>query len=635
MSDPMQPFEADVGRVLDLVINSLYKDREIFLRELISNASDACDKLRYESLSRPELLGSDPNLEISILADGKNNLLTIADNGIGMSREELAENLGTIARSGTARFAELLTGDQKKDVDLIGRFGVGFYSVFMVADRVVVTSRRAGEETVWAWASDGRTGYKLEEAEHATLKRGTAITLHLKDDAKDFLNDWTLRRIIRTHSDHIGLPIMLQVIKADDKSDQPTKPEQVNEGSALWTRPKGEITDEQYKEFYHHVAHAFDEPFARVHFTAEGTLEYTALLFIPSTRPFDLNDPRHHHGVKLYVKRVFITSELESLLPRYLRFVSGVVDSQDIPLNVSRESLQHGAIVPKIRKTLVKRLLDELKAKANVEDTEAKDAYLAFWADFGPTIKEGLYEDDENRDRLLELVRFRSTKGDGWVSLKDYVERMKPGQDAIYVIAGESAQALRSSPQLEEARAKDVEVLLLDDPVDPFWLERVTSYSDKSLVSLAKGNADLSKVEGTNEPEKTEDAKPDDADLGRLIAKLKAALGEQVADVRESRRLRESAVCLVADEHGMDMRLERFLKSHNQLDALAKRVLEVNPRHALVRRMAELARDEAATAELNDLAALLLDQARIVEGEPLPDPAAFGRRLSSFVARGI
>jgi molecular chaperone HtpG len=291
--------------------------------------------------------------------------------------------------------------------------------------------------------------------------------------------------------------------------------------------------------------------------------------------------------------------------------------------------------VPKIRKTLVKRLLDELKAKANAEEPEAKDAYLAFWADFGPTIKEGLYEDDENRDRLLELVRFRSTKGDGWVSLKDYVERMKPGQEAIYVIAGESAQALRSSPQLEEARAKDVEVLLLDDPVDPFWLERVTSYGDKPLLSLAKGNADLSKVEGTSEPEQPDEAKPDDADLGRLIAKLKAALGGQVADVRESRRLRESAVCLVADEHGMDMRLERFLKSHNQLDTLAKRVLEVNPLHALVRRMAELAKDETATTELNDLAALLLDQARIVEGEPLADPAAFGRRLSSFVARGI
>jgi len=631
----MQPFEADVGRVLDLVINSLYKDREIFLRELISNASDACDKLRYESLSRPELLGTDPDLEITILADAKNGLLTIADNGIGMTREELAENLGTIARSGTARFAELLTGDARKDVDLIGRFGVGFYSVFMVADKAVVISRRAGESTAWSWASDGRSGFAIEELPTDSFKRGTAITLHLKDDAKEFLDEWTLRRIVRTHSDHIALPIRLRLIKADQEGDEPSAPEQINEGSALWTRPKSEITDEQYKEFYHHVAHAFDEPFARVHFNAEGLLEYTALLFVPTARPFDLYDPRRAHGVKLYVKRVFITSSLENLLPRYLRFVSGIIDSQDLPLNVSRETLQQGSVVPKMRKAIVKRILDELKNKAQAEEQEAKDKYLAFWTDFGPVLKEGLYEDSENRERIMELARFRSTHStDGWTSLADYVGRMKPGQEAIYVISGESHAALRNSPQLEEARAKGVEVLLLDDQVDPFWLEQVTEHAGKPIRSLAKGDVDLSAIEkDAAEAEKPEEPATEEGDLGRLIAKLKLALGDQVADVRESKRLRQSAVCLVAGDQAMDMRLERFLKSHNQLDVLAKRILEVNPRHDLVRRLATLAKDD--TPDFGELAHLLLDQARIVEGEPLPDPAAFGRRMSTFVARGI
>ena len=644
MSDTMQPFEADVGRVLDLVINSLYKDREIFLRELISNASDACDKLRYESLSRPELLGTDPDLEITILADGKNGLLTVADNGIGMSRDELAENLGTIARSGTARFAEVMTGDAKQDIDLIGRFGVGFYASFMVADKAVVTSHKAGEATGWVWASDGRSGFAIEEAPADSIKRGTAITLHLKEDAKEFLGDWTLKRIVRTHSDHVALPIRLRTIKADlgkpdadkpEDTNEPEAPEQINQGQALWTRPKSEITDEQYKEFYHHVSHGFDEPFARVHFTAEGTLEYTGLLFVPTMRPFDLYDPKRAHAVKLYVKRVFITSSLENLLPRYLRFVSGVIDSQDLPLNVSRETLQEGSIVPRMRKTIVKRLLDELKAKSKAEDQEAQDKYLAFWADFGAVLKEGLYEDHENRERLLELARFRSTQStDGWVPLETYIGRMKPGQDTIYVIAGESHANLRQSPQLEEARAKGVEVLLLDDQVDPFWLEQIENHAGKPIKSLAKGDVDLSAVEkSTNEPEKAEEPAADGSDLGRLIAKLKASLGDQVADVRESKRLRESAVCLVAGDDGMDMRLERFLKSHNQLDTLAKRILELNPRHDLVRRLATFAKDDGA--EFADLAALLLDQARIVEGEPLPDPAAFGRRLATFVARGL
>ena len=494
MTESVQPFEADVGRVLDLVINSLYKEREIFLRELISNASDACDKLRYRSLGEPELLGDDPELKIRILADEAEGLLTVTDNGIGMDREDLAENLGTIARSGTTRFLEQLSGEQEHDLKLIGQFGVGFYSVFMVADRVVVQSRKAGEEQGWLWASDGRTGYTVQEAP-GPVPRGTAVTLHLKADAKEFLDTWKIREIVRTYSDHIAIPIILEHRpKAGATKTNLGEPQQINQASAIWTRPKAEISEDQYKEFYHHVAHAFDEPFARVHFTAEGTLSYTALLFVPSQKPFDLYDPRRRHGVKLYVRRVFITSDLDTLMPRYLRFVSGVVDSEDLQLNVSRETLQHGAVIAKMRKALVRRVLDELatKAKPAAEGADTSESYEAWWSEFGPVLKEGLYEDADNRPKLLELARFRSTPGPGWTSLADYAARMKTGQAAIYYISGESHTALRTSPQLEQALAKGVEVLLLDDPVDEFWLQEVKSFQSHDFKSLTRGEVDLS-----------------------------------------------------------------------------------------------------------------------------------------------
>ena len=640
MSETVQPFEADVGRVLDLVINSLYKEREIFLRELISNASDACDKLRYQSLSQPELLDTEPELKIRILADESAGLLTVTDNGVGMDRDDLVENLGTIARSGTARFLQQLSGDRDRDLKLIGQFGVGFYSVFMVADKVVVQTRKAGEEKGWLWASDGRTGYTVQEAE-GSLPRGTAITLHLKADAKEFLDPWKIRQIVRTYSDHIGIPILLESRpKAGDTKTNLSEPQQINEASAIWTRPKSEITDEQYKEFYHHVAHAFDEPFARLHFTAEGVLSYTALLFVPGSRPFDLFDPKRRHGVKLYVRRVFITSDLESLMPRYLRFVSGVVDSEDLQLNVSRETLQHGAVMAKMRKVLVRRLLDELaaKAKAPVEPAEGEakpKAYEDWWAEFGAVLKEGLYEDAENRGKILELARFRSTHGPGWTSLADYVARMKEGQGAIFYISGESHEALRKSPQLEQALAKGVEVLLLDDPVDEFWVPEVKEHDGKPLRSLTRGDVDLSGIAaGGGEAEKEEEPLADEA-LKRVLARLKAALGEEVTDVRASKRLRESAVCLVAEEHGLDLRMERFLKQHSQIDKLSKRVLEVNGRHELIHKMAAMATDEASGLQFDELARLLLDQARIIEGEPIPDPGAFSRRMSSFLAKGV
>ncbi len=643
MDGVVQPFEAEVGRVLDIVVNALYKERAIFLRELISNASDACDKLRYESLSKPELLGSDPKLEIRILADPNTNILTVKDNGIGMDRDELASNLGTIARSGTARFLEQLTGDQAKDLKLIGQFGVGFYSVFMVADKVIVRSTRAGQDKGWIWASDGRTGYTIREDEEP-LPRGTAVILHLKDDAKEFLDAARIEEIVRTYSDHIAFPIILEAKpKPGETRTKAHEPHQINTASALWARPRSEITEDQYREFYHHVAHTFDDPFARIHFTAEGALSYTALLFLPAHRPFDLYDPRRRHGVRLYVRRVFITDQLEELLPRYLRFVSGVVDSEDLQLNVSRETLQHGVVVQKMRRQLTKRILDELARKASEESTpeagtpngaaKKNQSYLDWWAEFGAVLKEGLFEDPDNRERLLELARFKSTRGPGWVSLAEYVARMRPGQDQIFYITGENADALRTSPQLEAALAKGCEVLLLDDPVDEFWLNEVKDYQGKKFVSLTKGEVDLSRIAEEGKIETPDELY--DEDLKRLLAKLGALLKDEVKEVRLSRRLRESAVCLVADEHGLDFRLERILRQHHQLERLARPILEINGRHELIRRMAAMAKDPGQEQDLAELARLLLDQARIVQGEPIPDPGAFSRRMSTFLARGL
>jgi molecular chaperone HtpG len=638
MSAEAQPFEAEVGRVLDLVINSLYQHREIFLRELISNASDACDRLRYASLTEPGLLGDDPELKIVLAPDPAAGTLTVTDNGIGMNRDDLADNLGTIARSGTQRFVQEMSGENASDLNLIGQFGVGFYSAFMVASRVEVVACKAGEVHGWRWQSDGRSGFTIEEVGEAP-PRGTMVILHLREDAKEFLDEWRLRQIVRDYSDHIAVPILL---RGEAKADGPAEdgdgaakaPEQINQASALWTRSKSDITDEQYKEFYHHVAHAFDDPWARLHVRAEGVVSYQALLFVPGAKPFDLYDPQRRHGVKLYVRRVFITEDLEGLMPRYLRFVRGVVDSEDLQLNVSRETLQHSPVLAKIKKDLVKRVLDELERRAKAEDGD----YATFWESFGAVLKEGVYEDHEQRERLLELARFRSTASDGWVSLADYVARMKPGQDAIYTISGENLQALKSSPQLEACRAKEVEVLLLADPIDDFWMPSAPSYQDKPFQSLTRGDVDLSRIEGEAAAGTADEAAPEavhGAELDRLIALFKSQLGERVKDVRPSARLTDSAVCLVADEQGLDMRLERFLKQHQQLDELSKRVLEINPKHGLIRQMAALAADAGQRAALGDLVELLLDQARIVEGEPLPDPGVFSRRMSAFLAKGL
>jgi molecular chaperone HtpG len=544
MSAQMQPFEAEVGRVLDLVINSLYQHREIFLRELISNASDACDRLRYAGLSEPQLLRDDPELKIVLAPDAGQGTLTVRDNGIGMNRDDLADNLGTIARSGTQRFVAQLSGDSASDLNLIGQFGVGFYSAFMVASKIEVVSRRAGEEHSWRWTSDGRSGFTIEAmAERAP--RGTAVILHLRDDAKEFLDEWRLRQIVRNYSDHIAVPILLEIERKGNgeakEGDGAAKgPEQVNQASALWTRPKADITDEQYKEFYHHVAHALDEPWARLHVKAEGVVSYQALLFVPGGKPFDLYDPQRRHGVKLYVRRVFITDELDGLMPRCLRFVRGVVDSEDLQLNVSRETLQHSPVLAKIKKDLTKRVLDELERRAKAEDGD----YASFWENFGAALKEGIYEDHEQRERLLELARFRSTASDGWVSLADYVARMKPGQEAIFTISGEHLEALRSSPQLEACRAKGVEVLLLADPIDDFWLPAAPTYKDKPFRSLTRGEVDLSQIQGEATDEAAAEAAQEavqGAEMDRLIALFKAQLGERVKDVRPSARLTSGA----------------------------------------------------------------------------------------------
>jgi molecular chaperone HtpG len=625
MTEERLSFQAEVSRLLDIVAHSLYSEKEVFLRELVSNASDACDRLRYAALTQPELSADDPNLKVRLLVDKDARTLTVADNGIGMNREDLVENLGTIARSGTAAFMKSLEGaekgDGKKDVNLIGQFGVGFYSAFMAADKVTVLTRKAGEPIGWRWESDGKGEFTIAEADG--LSRGTKIVLHLREGDDEYLDEARLGGIVRKYSDHIAIPILFG--EGEDAKA-------LNSASALWTRSKSEITADQYKEFYHHVGHAFDDPWLTLHWRAEGALEYTNLLYVPSTKPFDLFDPKRAHRVKLYVKRVFITDAAEGLIPPYLRFLRGVVDSEDLPLNISREMLQHNPMLAKIKAGITRRVLSELSKKA--KDTENAAEYDSFWENFGAVLKEGLYEDYEHRDELLKLLRFRTTAGEELVSLEQYVARMKEGQDAIYTISGDDIDTLLRSPQLEGFKAKGVEVLLLTDPVDEFWMPSVGVYDGKPFKSVTRGGADLGKIKG-EEAEKPEEKTPE-GELTDLLALLKLTLSDAVKDVRKSERLTDSAVCLVADDNDMDMHLERLLKQHKQLNGeVGKRILEINPSHALIKRLAERAKGTGATDALEDAAWLLLDQARIVEGEPQPDPAAFARRLASAMEKGL
>lgn len=629
-------FQTEVGRLLDIVAHSLYTHKEIFLRELISNASDACDRLRYAALTDPALTKGEPDFRITLDVDRAARTLSVADNGIGMNHDDLVETLGTIARSGTQGFLAQLTGDAKKDVALIGQFGVGFYSAFMVADTVDVITRRAGEDKAWKWSSDGKGTFAIEEAERAG--RGTTVILHLKDGEDEFFEPARLRQIVKTYSDHIGFPIVLLDGKAEDadavgetEGEGKSGEQTLNAASSLWTRAKRDITDEQYKEFYHHVGHAFDDPWLVLHNTVEGVVSYTSLLFVPSAAPFDLFDPERKPKVKLYVRRVFITDDCEGLLPSYLRFLRGVVDSEDLPLNISRETFQHDPRLAKMRSGLVKRVLDELARKAeNAED------YARFWEAFGAVLKEGIYEDFENRDRLLSLARFHSTAGEGLTSLDGYIERMKPGQDAIYTISGSELEALRRSPQLEGFRAKGVEVLLLTDPIDEFWMPSVRTYKDKPFRSAASAGTDLGKIEGGETAADGEAEAAPPAGVEALAAALKEALGEAVKDVRASKRLTESAVCLVAGEGDLDMHIERLLRQHRQLGAAVPRVLEINPKHPLILSLAALAASgDGGKEALGEAAFLLLDQARILEGEAVADASAFARRMTAMMQRGL
>lgn len=624
MTTEKHGFEAEVSRLLHMMVHSVYSEREIFLRELISNASDACDKLRYAGLTNADLLKKAGEFSIDIRLDKETNTLTISDNGIGMNKEDLISHLGTIARSGTSAFMENISGNEKKDVNLIGQFGVGFYSVFMVADKVEVLSRKADEDAAWLWASDGIGEYTISSAEKAG--NGTSIMLHIKDDAKEFLDVYRLKNIIKTYSDHITLPITLISKNEDDKAEEEETTEKVNDGTALWARPKSEITDDQYKEFYHHVAHAYDDPATTIHYRAEGKIEYTVLLFIPSQQPMDLFDPARKTKVKLYVKRVFITDDCEDLLPSYLRFMRGVVDSEDLPLNISREMLQNNPVMRSIKNAVTKRILSELEKKADKDP----DGFNEFWKAFGSVLKEGIYEDFERRDQILKISRFETTADKGLSTLDDYVSRMNKGQDTIYYITADSLAAAKRSPQLEGFKAKKIEVVYFTDPVDEFWLQMMPEYDGKKFASVTRGSADL---DDKKKDKKKEKQTPE---IDALIGVLKTNLGEAVKDVRVSNRLTDSAVCLVADDNDMDIHMERILKMHNKLDGAASaRVMEINADNPLIKALGKQAARDGSVDALKDASQILLDQARIMEGDLPDDPVAFAARLSTIMTNSF
>ena len=616
--DTKLQFQAEVSRLLDIVANALYSDKEVFLRELISNSADACDRLRYAAITRPELIEGETELAIRLIADKDKRTLTVSDNGIGMNRDELIANLGTIAKSGTSAFLSSL-GDAKKDVNLIGQFGVGFYAAFMVADRVEVLSRHAGEDEAWHWVSEGKGEFSVGPVEKAGS--GTDVVLHLKEGEDEFFDEWRLRQIVTKYSDHVAVPIRFGT--AEDA-------EKLNHAAALWTRAKSEINADDYKEFYHHVSHAFDEPWETLHWRAEGVIDYTALLFVPKTKPFDMADPNRKHGVKLYVRRVFITEGTEGLIPPYLRFLRGVVESEDLPLNISREMLQLSPILAKIRSGVTKRVLGDLAKKA-----EKGEDYAEFWTTFGAILKEGLYEDREHRTELFKAVRFNSTEGEGLVSLADYLGRMKPDQEAIYYLTGDSVASLRNSPHLEGFRARGVEVLLLTDSIDEFWPSVAHDYEGKPLRSVTRAGDELAKIKPADEKEEDKPETAPEGDIANLIALAKLTLGAAVKDVKVSPTLRESPVRLVASEGAPDIHLERLLRMHGQLQQETPHVLEINPAHPLIRELAKRAGASGASDALSDRIWLLLDQARILEGDAVLDPTAFARRLSSVLESGF
>ena len=618
MSEKMN-FQAEVGKLLDIVVNSLYSERHIFLRELISNASDACDKLKYMLLISPEMAKTNTDFKILITPDDKNNSLKIADNGIGMNKDDLINHLGTIAKSGTADFVKNVS-DNGSDVDLIGQFGVGFYSAFMVASKVEIITKKAGENQAWYWESDGVNGFEIKEAEKET--NGTEIKLILKDEFKNFTDTIYLRQIIRTYSDHIDYPIVLCLGEAGDET--------VNTGSALWARHKSEITADQYKEFYHHISKNFDDPWLTLHFKAEGNIEYCGLLFIPSNPPYDLFQPDAKNGLKLYVNKVFISDKVEELMPHYLRFVKGVIDSSDLQLNISREMLQHSALIEKIKSGTVKRIIKELQKKA-----QNYDDYMIFWKSFGAAFKEGIYEDFNNREEIAGLSRFISTNDlEKFTSFDEYIERAKnikigeKEQKEIYYITGDDVKILANNPQLEAFKAKGIEVLLLTDPIDEFWTQTLPNY--KGFVIKHIANADIILNIERNVQ------KAGDGEMERLIALMSDIFKDEVGKVIITEKLENSPASLNVEQGQMSIHLERLMRNHQQQTAFAStRILELNPYHPLIIKLAEMVMEESNRSKIVEISKILLDQAKIAEGECISDPAFYASKMSEYILKAI
>ena len=607
-----QKFKTEVSKLLDIVVNSLYSEKYIFLRELISNASDACDKLRYYSLTNPGIAKDNGDFKITITPNAEENTLIVSDNGIGMNKDDLVNHLGTIAKSGTADFVRNAK-DNGSVVDLIGKFGVGFYSAFMVAEKVEVTTRRAGETQAYLWKSNGVDGFEISETTREKI--GTDIKLYLKEDAKDFTDTIYLRHIIRTYSDHINYPIVLDLGKAGEET--------VNTGSALWTKNKADITDEQYNEFYHHISRNFDTPWMRLHFKAEGSIEYTGLLYIPSEAPYDLFQPDRQQSLKLYVNRVFISDKVEDLMPAYLRFVKGIIDSADLPLNISREMLQQNALIAKIKNGTVGRILKELKKRS--EDYED---YMKFWKIFGIAFKEGIYEDAVNREEIASLSRFYSTNDkERLTSLDEYISRVKEGQTNIYYITGDDVPTLRNNPQLEAFNANNVEVLLLVDPIDEFWVQTLTNYKGYPIKHISQADMDLKMERNT--------PKADEGSLKKLTDFMAKLFKDEVGKVTSTEKLTNSPVSLTVENGQMSIHLERLMRNHQQQTAFASsRILEVNPYHPLIIKLADAMFDESQKQTVEEVSRLLLDQAKIAEGEAISDSSFFSEKLSDYILRG-
>ena len=607
-----QKFKTEVSKLLDIVVNSLYSEKYIFLRELISNASDACDKLRYYSLTNPGIAKDNGDFKITITPNAEENTLIVSDNGIGMNKDDLVNHLGTIAKSGTADFVRNAK-DNGSVVDLIGKFGVGFYSAFMVAEKVEVTTRRAGETQAYLWKSNGVDGFEISETTREKI--GTDIKLYLKEDAKDFTDTIYLRHIIRTYSDHINYPIVLDLGKAGEET--------VNTGSALWTKNKADITDEQYNEFYHHISRNFDTPWMRLHFKAEGSIEYTGLLYIPSEAPYDLFQPDRQQSLKLYVNRVFISDKVEDLMPAYLRFVKGIIDSADLPLNISREMLQQNALIAKIKNGTVGRILKELKKRS--EDYED---YMKFWKIFGIAFKEGIYEDAVNREEIASLSRFYSTNDkERLTSLDEYISHVKEGQTNIYYITGDDVPTLRNNPQLEAFNANNVEVLLLIDPIDEFWVQTLTNYKGYPIKHISQADMDLKMERNT--------PKADEGSLKKLTDFMAELFKDEVGKVTSTEKLTNSPVSLTVENGQMSIHLERLMRNHQQQTAFASsRILEVNPYHPLIIKLADAMFDESQKQTVEEVSRLLLDQAKIAEGEAISDSSFFSEKLSDYILRG-